>query len=179
MTEQQIALNKGRTSPRFAFMERFTIPNRLADGDYLYRLRLIDTPWFGLYIHVIADCDPDPHLHNHPAGFFSLILAGGYTESFKANAHAGQWTRKHKRFSLNRIHHGNFHKITKVDGPVWSLVFRGKRHGSWGFLVRGKVVDYTEYLDPEKWGSGYSPTNKLHGQFTMRDNTVGDTYRTP
>lgn len=148
-------VNKGETSPRWAFMKRFTIPSRLRDADYLYRLRLIDCNWFGVYVHVIAGPDEDPHLHNHPATFRSFIIAGAYVEEWTQTANPRLAIKRgHDRFSWNIIRWGEFHRIVALDGPVWTIVFRGRRKSSWGFLVdRGHIVDYSLYLDPAKYGS--------------------------
>lgn len=152
-TTEAPTVNKGRTSPRFAFMERFTIPSRLADKDYLCRLRLFDCKWFGLYLHVILGPDEDHHLHNHPATFRSFLLAGEYIERYQPAIGAPITIRGHGRFHVNKIPYGAFHKIDAINGPVWTLVFRSRRRSSWGFLVKNEVIPYEEYLDPEKWGT--------------------------
>ena len=147
-------VNQGKTSPRFAFMQRFTIPSRNYDGAYLCRLRLIDTPWFGVYLHCILGPDEDPHLHNHPATFRAIILSGSYKDVWRAGLTTPALPpMTHDRFTMNKILHGEFHRIVETDGPVWTLVLRGRRKSSWGFLVKGEVIDYTEYLDPAKWGT--------------------------
>ena len=38
--------------PRFRIMSRFVVPNYDSTGeDYLRRLRIIETPWFGVFLH--------------------------------------------------------------------------------------------------------------------------------
>src|SRR3954449_5709224 len=72
-------LASGR-SPKWAFMERFEVPDYDGDGNYLTRLRIVQTPWFGVYLHRFDGPDPRPTLHDHPWPFLSFVLRGGYTE---------------------------------------------------------------------------------------------------
>jgi hypothetical protein len=49
-------------------------------ADYLVRLRIVQTPWFGIYLHDIHEDDGDRDPHNHPWSFLSFVLRGYYTE---------------------------------------------------------------------------------------------------
>lgn len=68
-------------SPNWAFMQRFEIPNYDSEGNYLTRWRVVQTPWFGIYVHRFDGPDPRPTLHDHPWNFQSLVLVGGYVEA--------------------------------------------------------------------------------------------------
>ncbi len=54
----------GKRSPRWAIWARMTIPCK--DGLlYLTRLRVVATPWFGVYVHDIHEDDGDRDPHDH------------------------------------------------------------------------------------------------------------------
>ncbi len=127
-----------------------------AEGDpYLDRLRLVQTPLFGIYLHHIHRPDKDPDPHDHPWSFVSVVLAGGYTETV--------WPDKTRRFrsadrtrgrwSARRMSRRAAHIITSCDGPLWTLVITGPRRGGWGFWepagggsVQGAFVPWREYM---------------------------------
>lgn len=44
------------------------------------RYRLLQTPWFAIYIHHILISDQDKDMHDHPWNFTSVILEGAYRE---------------------------------------------------------------------------------------------------
>ena len=51
------------------------------DGNlHFKRWRIIETPWFNIYIHGIYHKDEEAHMHDHPWNFYSFILYGGYVE---------------------------------------------------------------------------------------------------
>jgi hypothetical protein len=138
---------------------------------YLDRLRILGTPWFSVLLHRIhtpdLDCDP----HDHPWAFFSLILSGGYTETIwdrpdelaapcgecsnprcenSAHYHPGgvsdsahEHARRRGSAHLVRLHQA--HKITCIDGVLWTLVFTGRRRSSWRFWTRRGPVDWRDY----------------------------------
>src|ERR1700728_4812444 len=90
----------GRPGARWAFMEGLDVGT---DGDpYLDRLRLVQTPWFGVYLHHIHRADRERDPHDHPWWFASLVLAGSYEEDvWPDKAAPGQWlTRERGRWSL-------------------------------------------------------------------------------
>ena len=86
MTTSRRRLTAGRLT-RWAFFDGLNIG---AEGDpYLDRLRIIQTPWFGVYLHHIHRPDSDPDPHDHPWAFASLVLTGSYRELV--------WPDKHQR----------------------------------------------------------------------------------
>lgn len=132
-------------SRRWAIFERFDIRDEHGDL-YLRRWRLLQTPWFAVYVHKIARPDKDRHLHDHPWTFASLILRGGYDELLRA----GDGTvRKVRRgwlsWGLRRAE--QMHRIARLHRPVtWTLVLTGRRRRDWGFRTDSGWVQWERYL---------------------------------
>ena len=70
-------------SARWAFMEKFEVPDYdRPERNYLTRWRLIQTPWFGIYLHRFDGPDPRETLHDHPWPFVSVVLSFGSLKSY-------------------------------------------------------------------------------------------------
>lgn len=123
---------------RWAFMETFVVPDYDSDLDYLRRLRIVQTPWFGIYLHRLGTPDSRPTLHDHPWNFVSIVLRGGYTEMVpSATTHASRYHDAHHVRRLNRKRAEDFHYIRSLDRtPTWTLVLVGRRRRVWGYLDR-------------------------------------------
>lgn len=127
----------------WAFMKPFVIPCRDNGDVYLFRLRLVQTPWFGVYLHRIHKKDPH-HPHNHPWNFKSIVLWGGYTEDHWVNPYSGAMGQSHRefgRFSAHGMKLNEAHRIVDLKPNTWTLIFVGKRQQEWGFFTNmsGKV----------------------------------------
>lgn len=143
----------GRRSPRWALWQRMTIP--CMDGtDYLVRLRVIQTPWFGVYLHDIHEDDGDRDPHNHPWSFVSLVLRGEYTERLYADPvgdRQGFVLQRHRRCSVHRMGRDAAHRIVHAAPGLKTLILTGPRRATWGFYVerppdrKGQFVDWTVY----------------------------------
>lgn len=132
---------KNRRSPRWAFMARLDIPPD-ERPTYLRRLRIIQTPWFGVYIHRILGPDPEPILHDHPWSFLALVLRGGYTEVTEYDR-TGLFGRTVRPITRRRIRWLNFkratdtHYIESINRvPTVTLLFVGRRKREWGFIFK-------------------------------------------
>lgn len=120
-------------SKNWAFMQTFVVPHFDSNDDYLRRLRLVQTPWFGVYLHRIGTPDSRPTLHDHPWNFTSLVLRGGYVET-RLNPHT-QGTQEKRVTFFNRMRTHDAHAITALlRVPTWTLVFVGRRARTWGYL---------------------------------------------
>ena len=136
---------EGRRSARWAFMEGMTIKDKQGHV-YLDRLRLVQTPWFGIFIHAIIGPDPDPDPHDHPWNFWSLILCGGYIEHYYIKQDGRVLSRRWPRWSLRKMAaEGVAHKITSVKKNTWTLVLVGRRQRDWGFWTSDGWVYFREY----------------------------------
>jgi hypothetical protein len=145
MTEK-VQGGKPGSEKRWAFLEGFDIG---ADGDpYLDRLRIIQTPLFGVYLHHIHREDRDQDPHDHPWVFISLVLAGAYMEKVfpdKKNL-AEHELRYHPRWCLAKLGREAAHMITDISpDPLWTLVVTGPRRSDWGFWREGKFIPWREY----------------------------------
>ncbi len=133
----------GGRSPRWAFMEKFSIPafdEPLVD--YLTRLRIVQTPWFGIYLHTINRPDSRPTLHDHPWPFFAIVLSGhGYVEM--------RWDpndlvmKRHcvSRFNWMPTHSAHYVEML-LSRRVRTLVFVGPRVRKWGYLEHDRIDPY-------------------------------------
>jgi hypothetical protein len=122
-----------------------------ADGDpYLDRLRLIETPWFAVFLHHIHRPDKDPDPHDHPWAFWSLVLAGTYYEQIWPDKRKpGNYRYRNRiRFSLRGLSRKSAHLIRSIEGPLWTLVVTGRSGGteSWGFWRDSEFVPWRTYI---------------------------------
>ena len=119
------------------------ILDRIENEPYLerYYVFLKDRPdWFpfNIFIHKFLKSDPDD-FHDHPWGFATLILAGGYWENIIVN----EGTSDQKTQTIWRPP-GYFHVVSAEyqhrvevdpDKPCWTLFIPFKRVREWGFFV--------------------------------------------
>jgi hypothetical protein len=114
-------------------MERFEVPDYDGDGNYLTRWRLIQTPWFGIYLHRFDGPDPRPTLHDHPWNFLSVVLRGGYIER-RLDPMTRDVNECHRIRFVNRLRTHDAHAITRLlRVPTWTLMFVGVRRRTWGY----------------------------------------------
>jgi hypothetical protein len=130
-------------SSRWAVLERAEAPD--VDNpteDYMVRWRLVQTPWFGVYVHRINTADTArPLPHTHPWWFVSLIVAGGYSEVYERRDRTGRLRRRwpHRRRRLGAIHlvrSTDAHTITQLHrSPSYTIAVAGRRRAepSWGY----------------------------------------------
>jgi hypothetical protein len=108
------------------------------------RWRLIETPWFALYVHNVAQNDEDKEPHGHPWWFASLVLAGGYFEDLWRDGR--HLHRCNFPGSLVVRKTTDFHKLRLIGGSAWTLVLTGPRSpGLWGYLTDEGWVDHKTY----------------------------------
>lgn len=126
------------------YMERFIIFNRGGGSEGSGNSGPVQFPRipFSIRLHRICRPDSDRHLHDHPSSFRSFVLRGWYEHEVEGygdiEVNAGDTYVMRK---------GMFHRIFVVPPQgVWTLVIFGKRDTTWGFLVNGRKVPYTEYL---------------------------------
>lgn len=135
-------------STQWAFMEYNDIPSSVDPSNvYLRRLRIIQTPWFGLYLHWINEPDSARHVHDHPWNFWSLVLRGGYSEQVHERfGDRGRIAVRH-HWSIHRMRTSQAHRIMNVLPSTLTLVLTGRRTRTWCFWTETGKVPWREYLD--------------------------------
>lgn len=116
------------------------INGRKEGVEYLLRLYVINTPWFGIKIHWFKAPDPDEHCHDHPWWFFSFLLKGSYQEQRQSFVPVGQsymltenTERTRRRFSWAFRRATDVHRITRCTKECVTLVINGPKQKSWAF----------------------------------------------
>ncbi len=147
---EQILFRNGErnNSPSWAFLEGFRVPDiDKPELEYLFRIRIVATPWFGIFLHKLSLPDSRQILHNHPFPFVSIILKGGYIEFIPGPYYAKSNHVKRiniKRFGSKKNPLSSYHWIAELDRtPTWTLVLVGRRKRIWGYLDRNGV--YTDF----------------------------------
>ncbi len=138
-------------SPRWAILEGFKVPDiEDPSKDYLWRLRILQTPLFGIYLHKLCGPDARSELHNHPWPFVSVILKGGYVEFIPGPYYAK--SRHVRRVNVKRFNN-SYHWIAELDRtPTWTLVFVGRRRRVWGYLDQnGNYTDFDKHEFNDKF----------------------------
>lgn len=150
----------GQRSPRWAFMERFEVPNLDDPAEtYLTRWRLIQTPWFAIYLHRMNGPDSRPTLHDHPWPFLSLILRGGYEETYveqpwraddvsEPDILLANMTdlRAWRVGTIHRMRARSAHYIYRLlRYPTWTLLLVGPRVRTWGYWDAAGWTPYDQH----------------------------------
>ena len=113
---------------------------------YLVRFTVLKLFGWRLKLHVFVRGDEDRCLHDHPWGFWTLILFGGYHEETREGV---KWRRPGSL--LYRPAEWS-HRVILGDTPACTLVLMGPRRRSWGFLTRNGWVHWRDYLVPGRGG---------------------------
>jgi hypothetical protein len=142
----------GSRSPKWAFMSKMVIPSKRPDareGDfYLARLRIIETPFFGVLLHRIGEPDNEPDPHDHPWNFKSIILRGSYLENvhpFPVMNPQHYFQRRWLCWSIHKMTTEKAHCIIQADPGTITLVLHGRRKRDWGFHTPSGWVNWREY----------------------------------
>lgn len=96
-------------------------------GEEFRRFTLLKTPWFRIYLHRLKAELAHEMCHDHPWGFVTLLLKGGYNE-----LHDGVWTWHYAGEVLVRPAEWRHNVVTR--GTSWSLVLTGAKRRPWGFM---------------------------------------------
>jgi hypothetical protein len=142
----------GRQSPRWAFMAWLEIPDAYEpEKIYLKRLRIVQTPWFGVYLHWIYLPDRDRDPHDHPWTFASIVLRGGYGEEVIVPESPDPRTRMvvHRAPSVHIMRMWQAHRIRVLKPNTMTLVFTGPRKRVWGFWANKDFVPWDAYVNAD------------------------------
>ena len=130
------------------------------DGQvYLKRWHVIPrNRFFNVYLHQFLGSDDDRALHDHPWGFLSVVLKGGYWE------HKGDgWAKWRGAGSVAYRKAKTAHRVEldyeiaglneaaqpvgAVEKPAWTLIFTGPVMRSWGFHCPQGWVHWKRFID--------------------------------
>ena len=106
---------------------------------------------FNVFLHKFLKSDPDD-VHDHPWGYFTLILKGGYYEWIPVFGEDGKKIGEIARWcgpgSFRWAGANSFHRI-ELDPSVecWTLFMPGIQKRDWGFLVRNRWVQHEQYFE--------------------------------
>ena len=125
-------------------------------------------------MHEIVSSDRERDLHNHPWGYTTIILRGGYFE----HTGAGDFSIAPERRwygpgSVLVRPADSFHRLElwrRPDGteePCWTLFLTGRKrrdtdpaHSCWGFMVDDVFVPADIYLGPAYISTDYSGSSR-------------------
>lgn len=130
------------------------IPDRRTGADYMHRyyIFLKDRKWFpfNVTLHKIVKSD-DPIFHDHPWGYMTIILRGGYYEHVPVFDSLGRKFAEYSRWRgpgsiiIRKAHEYHWLELDE-EKPTTSLFFMGKQQRDWGFLKDNKWIQHEEYL---------------------------------
>ncbi len=130
------------------------VMDRINNEPYLerYYLFLKDRKHFpfNVFLHRFLKSDPDD-VHDHPWGYATLILKGGYYEWVGKFNSAGQ------KIGEERVWRGpghfrvcratSYHRIELCEGvDCWTLFMPGPQRREWGFWYNGAWMHNDTYL---------------------------------
>jgi hypothetical protein len=117
---------------RWAFNETFLVGRQ--DNPLLKRWRLVQTPWFGVYVHHLYREDLDPVPHDHPWSFVRMVVRGGYGEHHLSDPARGRVVvRAQRRWRLGWFPTTHAHRVVVVKPGTVSVVIVGPKRRAWGF----------------------------------------------
>ena len=134
---------------------RRVITERNSDVPYLIRYYLFlknrkNFP-FNITLHKVLVSD-EPVLHDHPWGYATLILKGGYWEHIPVRSQEGNvvgstrvWRGPghFRKRTADDLHWLELAKDTEGNEiPCWSLFFMGKQTKEWGFMDHVKYEGF-------------------------------------
>jgi hypothetical protein len=125
------------------------ILDRESNEEYLYRYYYLNfRPFARIVLHKFIRSDIDG-LHDHPWGFSTYVLSGGYWETTQK----GTFWRAPGYYATQP---SNFlHRISvdadKAGEDTWTLFMMGSKEKDWGFLDdNDRWVQWKEYLNNKR-----------------------------
>lgn len=116
---------------------------------------------FNIFIHKFMKGDDDEDPHDHPWGFFHIILSGGYWEEVPIDKESDFKKGFHKVWRnpgyWNIVDSSYTHRIDiDINKPKpWTIFIPFKHNNKWGFWVKNKTnewqkIDHISYLENKK-----------------------------
>lgn len=115
---------------------------------------------FNVFIHKFLKSDPDD-LHDHPWGYFTFILHGGYYEYVEIESIVHVDGKEEKKSEIHkfwrgpgfyqRVPLGHKHRIElKNNVNAWTLFIPFKIERKWGFFTKHGWKESVEYLEEKE-----------------------------
>ena len=132
-------------SPRWYVFKRAQV--HIGDEMFTDRVWLLMTPWAGVMITRIFSPDTGRDPHDHARSFISVALSGGYTEEIwdTRDMSSGAVLREHHAWWPYVLRRHQAHNITRVIGPLRTVVVTGPHRGPWRFWTPAGPVNYPDY----------------------------------
>lgn len=128
--------------------------------------RLLQLAGIAVRVHHIVDADRDPHLHDHPGAFCSVVLRGWYIEKRPFDLPYRDGRRWHDgvertipnlrgKWSITFRRATDRHTISLVpEGGAWTLFIILRDGNQWGFYTEAGKVRWAEYQSTNKPTTG-------------------------
>ncbi len=127
---------------------------------YLRRFILLKNRFFRLYLHKIVRSDDDADPHDHPWGWATIILRGGYVDERWDGGYTpkeimvrGPRTIVEEEImtpgTFRRRRPGHLHRLRLFTErrPTWTLVFTTDSNRPWGFVTADRGwIQWEQYL---------------------------------
>jgi hypothetical protein len=129
------------SSPTPRIMNMLTWREKLGRPDCPYLIRwVLNLGLFSVRLHHwLGSDDPRAH-HDHPWWYLTLVLWGGYVDSFPGGSDKlGMGSMRFRRSSW-------IHTVKVNPGGCWTLMLTGPEVRDWGFWVGGKFVRRNKYF---------------------------------
>lgn len=138
---------------RWALFERQVVMDRERPAVvHLDRLKLVDTPLGGLYLHHIRSDDAAPQPHDHSRWFASLLLRGGYVEELYEvtdPAAATPWelvsVTPRLPISIKATRTTTAHRVRRLEPGTTALVLVGRVTRERHFWTSSGMVPWSDY----------------------------------
>ena len=121
------------------------INDRIDSKPYLerYYIFLRNRTWFpfNIFIHKFLQSDPDD-LHDHPWGFTTFILYGGYWE----HTQSGMYWRGPMFCQTVKATHIHRVELEPRKPVCWTLFISYRKERDWGFYKKGQWIQHEQYF---------------------------------
>ncbi len=104
--------------------------------NFLNRFTILKIGSLHIRLHWILDSDKSTLYHNHPFHYISIILKGGYVESYIVDSVTK--IAYHKFGSIIIRKNSIFHRIDKILGETLTLFIA---YGNYGWQAHNTIVD--------------------------------------
>jgi hypothetical protein len=108
-------------------------------GGELYMERFYLSADRNVRLHHICMSDLDQDMHDHPWDFVSVLLTGAYLETTES----GDVSYSAPAVIARRAE--TLHRLTLLEGPMWTYVVTGPVRRRWGFATPTGWVHWSEY----------------------------------